>query len=288
MAESYLPWWLILLVGMWAIALVVWQHPSVHRELRWWAGLLTLVYMGFFFVALGKTPSATATSSAAVALPALSMAGLGLCMMISLSAGVWYVGRASELSRHFGYVVITLANCGVAFLMRAPEVAIGLSIVAGLEARRCFLRLRQFRPENPARHWLSSLMQFHQQEVPRDQTGIVWVIGGLGAVLACLLLGTVGYAMRYETSRTVASTRLPSLPSRILSDQQKSPAADHASLVDVIFGSRADVVVLLSVIVFLGLANFSTNDHKPGLERSEDSTDTTREPNPSATMERFR
>ena len=66
MDEPFLPWWLVLLLGMWAVALAVWQHPSVHREVRLWAGFLILVYSGLIFLALGfvSLPFGPAPSSA--------------------------------------------------------------------------------------------------------------------------------------------------------------------------------------------------------------------------------
>ena len=56
MVESRLPWWLVLLLGVWVAGLTVWSWPRAQRQVRWGAGLLSLVYLVLLVTALGGDP----------------------------------------------------------------------------------------------------------------------------------------------------------------------------------------------------------------------------------------
>ena len=119
MDEPFLPWWLMLLLAMWATAFAVWRQPAFHREVRLWAGLLTLVYVALIFLALGfgaHRPSAGPSPLANVRLLDL---GLAICIVTSLAASVWIFGGIAVRGRQVCYVILTLANAAYCVL-QAP------------------------------------------------------------------------------------------------------------------------------------------------------------------------
>ena len=264
MDEPFLPWWLVLLLGMWAGALAVWQHPSVHREIRLWAGLSTLVYLGLIFLALGVRPRVTAVASSHLVSDRIVNFGLAVCIIASLTAGVWMLGRIATRSRHLCYVVLTLSNAGFCFLVRAPELAVGLLAVAGLTSWPLIRKSMRARFRS-SRESLTELFRFIDEPVPRESVGEFWLIGGLNGILACALIGTIAYSLRIETSRPSASPRYTALPSRDYLDRIHSlenDSTEKTALLDLAFGQRADVVVLMAGIVFLSLA--TTLNDLPG------------------------
>lgn len=257
MDEPFLPWWLVLLLGMWAVALAVWQHPAVHREVRLWAGLSTLVYLGLIFMALGIRPRLNPADPPSLVSTRVVHAGQAICICVSLTASVWMLGRLAPRSRHLCYVVLTTSNAGFCFLARAPELAVGLLVIVGLSSWPLIRKGLQGGFRSP-RESLADLLRFTSEQVPRENIGEFWLIGGLNGILACVLIGTLAYSLRIETSRPVASPRYTALPSRQYLDRIHSlekSSADKPALLDLAFGQRADVVVLMAVIVFVSLAS---------------------------------
>ncbi len=261
MDESFLPWWLVLLLGMWAAALTLWQHPSVHREVRLWAGLSTLVYLGLIFLALGLGGRVANAEGSWLAAFRLDKVGLAGCVIVSLTSSVWMLGRLSVRSRRLCYVLLTTSNAAFCALVQGPEMALGLLVIAAISAWPLIQEWRRTTLRSP-REWLVGLVRFTETPVPRDQIGLFWLIGGLNGILACALIGTLAYSLRIETSRISASPRYTALPSREQLDRMQTSfhdPAEKSGLLDLATGQRADVVVLLAAIVFLSLAT-SLND----------------------------
>lgn len=255
MDEPFLPWWLMLLLAMWAIALTVWQFPAIHREIRLWAGLSVLVYLGLIFVALGLGPRSDGKDLAISSQSVLMHVGMAICIAISLTAGVGVSGRVSPTIRRLCYVGLTLANAGACALLQAPEISITLVLVAILAARPLVRDWGQF-IIRPRQQW-RQVNWFSDEPVTRNAMDQYWLMGAVNAILACLVIGTLAYSLRYETSRTVPSPRRTALPSldqlERIHSASSTPGRD-TGLLDLAFGERSDVVVLIAVIVFLCLA----------------------------------
>jgi hypothetical protein len=254
MDDPFLPWWSVLLLGMWSAAVTVWIHPSVHREMRVWAGLLTLVYIGLIFMALGggpAVPNGKTTTSSHFGSRDLFLTVL---IAISLTASVCSIGRLSSQCRTLCYVLLTLTNSGICVLLKQPEVAMGLVIVAGLNGRPL---VRQWMRQK-AVDWPDKLAEFTRfTPVPPDQQSEFGLIGSLTAIMALVLLGTISFSIHFETLGSTSSRSQNGLPTpdeidRVLRKQADSNSG--TSVIVLVLDRRADVVVLMAVIVFLVLA----------------------------------
>ena len=254
MDEPFLPWWLVLLLGMWAASLAIWQQPSLHREIRMWAGLLNLVYLGLIFLALGFVPRLVGPGSSFLLQIRMTDVGAAICVPCSLVAGVGMLGRISLRGRCICYLVLTISNSIFCFLIQGPEIAIGLLFVAIASAKP--LVQEWFRTSSRAPlEWLAELFRFTDE--PSEISGKFWLIAGMNGILAFVLMGTLAYSLRIETTRNTSSPRYSALPAR---DQlvwvQSSPSESirEPKLLELAFGHRADVVVMMAAIVFLYLA----------------------------------
>lgn len=255
MDEAFLPWWVVVLLGMWSISLTVWQHPSVHREVRLWAGLLSLVYMALIFLALGMGLRTSISAPNQLTRILLSYLGLGLCGLLSLSASVLLLARISRSSRQLCYVVVTLANAGLCAILQRGVISSGLLIVAAIAATPLFVKGTSRLPKQKL--W-SELLQFDVNSAAMEQPGKSWLTGGLTMLLACVFLGTSAYALRYEVSRENGTSRITVLPARAQVDAllfSGNAATAEPSLLNYIAATRADIVVLMAAIVFLALAS---------------------------------
>lgn len=257
MEESFLPWWLMLLLGMWAVAVALWQSPSVHREVRLWSGLATLVYLGLIFLALKNDARSTGSQPPGTWRNGLVALGSFACMAASLTASVWLLGRALPRSRRVSYLVLTFANAGVCVLMNASDFAVALTIIALISGRPFRDLIQPFAATRTLRDRFKGILQFDERPMGQEDVGRFWLTCGISGVVACVLIGTVGYSLRVETSRSVRSPRNSALPSRErieLRTADSNHSVHVPTVMEFAFGARADVVVLLAVIVFLGLA----------------------------------
>ena len=256
MDEQFLPWWLVLLLGLWTAALTIWQHPLVNREVRLWAGLSLSVYLGLIFLAVGLGPRGAGTGTVFLARAQFVSIGVVICIAMGLVSSVWMLGRTSLRSRRLCYTVVTLASAGFCALTHAFEIAIGLIIVAGFSLRPVFQR----RPgdEWPSqKEFFASFVRFQTEPIPNERSGEAWLIAGLNLVLACVLVGTLAYSLRIESSRSTLGPPLTALPSREILQQlhpDETASVEQVTLLDLLAGRRADVVVLMAAIVFLCLA----------------------------------
>ena len=271
MNESRLPWWLVLLLGVWIAALSVWGSPRAAREVRWGAGLLSLVYLALIFLALGGDPRALPTLSAAV--PRGVMAAVSaICAGIALLAGVCLLGQPTWRGRLMGFLIFTVANGLNCFAIGVASVG-GTLLVASLVLAMVLVR-ELGRDDWPSvSGWLRELIPVSSRtateatntEIHLPSTTRAGLAGATGIVLALLLVGTLRYVMRLETSRAVASHRFSALPSdERVRATWKSEVTGQSTVgpFELLFDQRADVIVLLTVMAFLALARHNaTRSH---------------------------
>ncbi len=263
MNESRLPWWLVLLLGVWIVALSAWGSSRAAREVRWGAGLLSLVYLALIFFALGGDPRALPTLSAAVPRGAAAAVS-AICAVIALLVGLCLLGQPTRRGRLMGILLFTIANGVNCFAIGVASVG-GTVLVAAIALAIALVR-ELGRDDWPSAHqWLRELIPVSSRaasnpmssEVHLPATTRAGLAGATGIVLALLLVGTLRYAMRFETSRAVASHRFSALPSaeRVRDALQNEDAGQSmARPFELLLDQRADVIVLLTVLAFLGLA----------------------------------
>jgi hypothetical protein len=261
MDESRLPWWLVVLLGVWVIALTVWQSSRWKPEIRWRAGGLSLVYLGLLVFALFRDPRPVTSASDAIISTRWNAAEIVrvLASLIAITAALFILAGPSRRGGLIWFAVLSLANAAICFASGAMAAAVGLGLLAmaGLiplarkNRRRGYISLRELLPETrPA-----AIHAFPFSPL---------LVGATGFALAILLVGTVRYSLRAEASRATASRRYSALPTatRIHSVLGTDVASERSTTVlDLATGRRADVVVLLAVLTFVSLA--STMSTKP-------------------------
>ena len=253
MNDPFIPWWLVLLLGMWAVALALWVHPNVHREVRLWSGLSTLIYLALIFFALPANSRHDLPLVAHSTLSRVADFSFAVGLAASLIASVYCSGRVSLRCRRVGYLVHTFANACVCAFLHQPEVALGLLIVFGVVARP-LVRNVSIPNSTSVRRWLTSAIEFRGGPVSSEKRGENWLVGGVVSILAFTFFGTIFYTQRCEISYVASSPRHSVLPIRdrlneILVNQTGPGRA--ASSLDLALGSRSELLVLMTVIVFL-------------------------------------
>ncbi|MEK6257335.1 MAG: hypothetical protein AABP62_01835 [Planctomycetota bacterium] len=263
MVESRLPWWLVLLLGVWVAGLSIWSWPRAQREVRWGAGLLSLVYLVLLFTALGGDPRTVQTSSAVPRGAATGSWAFAVTSAMTVLAGVFLLGRPSgrgQLAWFLGLTVGNAASCLVCGAAAAGGTLLAVSAVIGIVLAR---DLRQ----GPRPMWCEWL------PAPRSASIPVGLVGATGFVLALLLVGTLRYTVRVETSRATASHRFSAIPSvdrvRAVLETDAAPRST-AGPFELAFGRRADVIVLLAALAFLVLAMHNPSRRVPGVSKVED------------------
>jgi hypothetical protein len=257
MGEPFLPWWLVLLLGMWATALTLWRHPSVSRELCWWSGLATLIYSALILLALiPGIPSNVSPGSSASETHSLVRWSLMPGFAVILAASIWIAGRTTTGSRRLCYVILTITNAGICALLGSPEIAFGLAFVGLFSLRARWLR--ELQPSSAdGRQRLKQTFELGLPETTTTRSDESWISGLLSLVGACLLIGTLACALRIETSRVTSSTRYSTLPTQLIQDRLQSTVDERdqkKSALQLSAGNRGDILVLLAVIAFISLA----------------------------------
>lgn len=257
MGEPFLPWWLVLLLGMWSTALTLWRHPSVPRELCGWSGLATLIYSGLILLALVTGVPSTDSPVPTGGAPHLSVRwGLSICCMVVLATSIWIVGRTTTDSRRLCYTVLTAANAAVCALLGSPEIAVGLIFVGICSVPKEWLR--HFRQPTRGSHFrFKQVFALTGPESVSHRSEETLIAGMLSIVSACLVIGTLAYSLRVETSRVATSTRYSTLPAPLIHDRLQSAVGetDHKeSSLQLASGRRGDILVLLAVLAFISLA----------------------------------
>ena len=253
------PWWLMLLVGMWAVAITFWLHPASHREIRMWAGLSTLVYLGLIFLALRVVPQTQSSdhlSANDTRSTSPQQIGLAICVMTSLTASVWLLGPVSPRRKRICYLIVTLANAIVCFMVQQPEAALGLLIVAWIAVKPIVFAWSAPH-RRPSIQWLMGFTRFHHKPVGTERRGEYLLIGLLCGILTLTILGTISNGLKNETSQSATrfqptnQTTLEKLDVHIATTNNSS---SKITLIDFALETRSDLIVLMAVIVFLSLA----------------------------------
>lgn len=253
MNQSFLPWWLVLLLGLWAVALAVWQHPAISRESRLWAGFSILIYLAFLFLAIGFGPSNGPVDSTTQSIAQISFIATLVCIAVGLSFGVMLLGSISANQQRLCYVLFAVAGSGFCALNRALEIAIGLLIIAAISAKP-FVVQHGKRVAQSLRDLFLSLLQFEARTKSNEMIQELVLNASLNFVLGCVLIGTLAFSLRMESKPDTANPLNSALPSTILLHQLQGSDDDSPSLMSSAFGNRAEVLILLAVIVFLWLA----------------------------------
>ena len=253
MNQSFLPWWLVLLLGLWAVALAVWQHPAVSRESRLWAGFSILIYLAFVFLAIGFVPATGPVDLKTKSIAQISVVGMLVCIAIGLSFGVVMLGSISASQQRLCYAIFSVAGSGFCALNRSIEFAFGLLIIAALSAKP-FVVQHGKRVGQSLRNMFLNLLQFEGRTKSNETMQEIVLNASLNFVLACVLIGTLAFSLRLESAREVTDARNSALPSTVLLHQLHGNAIDRPSLMNSALGNRAEVLILLAVIVFLCLA----------------------------------
>ncbi len=262
MNDPFIPWWLAVLLGMWSVALTLWVRSKVNREVRLWSGLATLVYLALIFLALRVNPRQNLPLAFRSTVSQLADCSFGVCLAVSLTASLYCLGRVSVQHRRAGYLIHTLANASICALLQQPEVALGLLIVVGVLARP-LIRNLSIPASTSVREWLMTAIRFHDKSVALGEQGSYWLVGMLIGILAFTSFGTISYALRSETSQVASSPRHSALPTR---DQLSEVLVSRTipertvSLLNLALGRRSDILVLMTVIVFLHLAMSMAED----------------------------
>lgn len=257
MDDPRISWWLIVLVGTGVAGLAVWQSSRWTLQLRLGAGALALVYMAMLAIAVGGNSRTAAANWRGPEVLAASLCG------VSLLGAMLLIGRPSERGQLIWFALMSLANAGVCIVTGNAGIAIALTLIAipvvGL------LALDSRRPG-----WsFSELWPSSAKEAANESPYVVWLAGAAGFLIAVLLIGTSHYALHAESSRATTSRRHSALPTRTRLRTVLEVDANRersTSLMDLATGRRADITLLLAVLVFVSLA---TSISKPGAAKLE-------------------
>ena len=263
MDETFLPSWLLLLLGLWALALTVWQNRFAHHELRFWSGISTIAYLGLFLLTISAGPPFVEPRPAGERFSNSDFVALA-CLAISLISAIWSLGRLTATTKAVCYFSFTLANAAFCASMGHTELAIALLIVAAIEAKSlhqngCIASITWsvqglrtfFRPLPPARE---------------ARTGADLLTGAFNVVLTIALIGTLSYSLRTETTRPATGPGHTALPSRDYLKRfqvRASQPGETSSSLDLALGARSDIIVLTAVLVFLTLGSTLMEPNRP-------------------------
>jgi hypothetical protein len=247
MVESRLPWWLVLLLGVSVAGMSVWSWPRAKREIRWASGLLSLVYLVMLCWALGSDPRAGPAPGAVSRGAANGSWLFGITTAMAVMAGVFLLGRPSGRGQLAWFFLLTMGNAASCFVCGAASIGGALLAIAAMIGIVLRQELRQ-----GARPMFSEWFP-----APQSGSMSIGLVSATGFVLALLLVGTLRYTVRVETSRATSSHRFSAIPSvdRVRSVLQSEAAPDSKVVsFELAFGRRADVIVLLAALAFLVLA----------------------------------
>jgi len=262
MVESRLPWWLVLLLGVWVAGLSVWSWPRAKREVRWGAGLLSLAYLGLLFAALGGDPRVVQAQGVIPRGAAALSWAFAVSGAVAVLAGVFLLGRPAGRGQLAWFLVLTVANAASCFVCGAAGVGWTLLAVSSVTGMVLGRELR--RGTRPMwSEWLPA---------PQSASIPIGLVGATGFVLALMLVGTLRYTVRVETLRSTASHRFSAMPSVDRVRSALETEADFGSTAgpfELAFGRRADVIVLLAALAFLVLATHNPSQSVPEVSNPE-------------------
>ena len=248
MDDSHRPWWLVLLLGVCVVGLAVWQSDRFKPQVRVGAMLLALVYLAFLAFTIGGDPRGVATWRS---WSAQDYAFLGQAVL-SVTAAILLVGRPHPRGQAVWFGVMSLMNAIICAAQKSTGTASLLALIGLTCVIYLIKELWSGRPLRTEDLW----PQFFSKQENRA-AGAIWLSGATGLVVSVLLIGTIHYALRAESSRATPTRRLSALPqpARIRS-LLNIPAADQHSGLPTLtaFGNRPDIIVLLSVLAFISIS----------------------------------
>ena len=259
MDDSHRPWWLVVLLGVGVVGLAVWQSIRFKPHVRAGAMLLALIYLAFLAFTIGGDPRGVATWRSWSTQDYLFIAQA----VLSVMAAVLLVGRPHPRGQAVWLGLMSTMNA----IICAVEKSTGTASLLSLLGFACVVYLVK-------EYWSGKPLQTEDQwpqlfSNREDRTaGAIWLSGATGLVVSVLLIGTIHYAMRAESSRATPTRRLSALPqsTRIRSLLNIPAAAQHSGLArSTTFDKRPDIVVLLSVLAFVSFSaamatRWSSND----------------------------
>lgn len=245
MDDSHRPWWLVVLLGVCVVGLAVWQSSRFKPQVRAGAMLLALIYLAFLAFTIGGDPRGVATWRSWSTQDYLFTGQA----VLSVVAAVLLVGRPHPRGQAVWFGLMSLMNA----IICAGEKSTGTASLLALLGLGCVIYLVK-------EYWSGRFLQtedlwpqlFSKQEV--ETAGAIWLSGATGLVVSVLLIGTIHYALRAESSRANPTRRLSAMPqaARVRS-LLNFTAADHDSELATLTAPerRPDIIVLLSVLAFI-------------------------------------
>jgi hypothetical protein len=258
MDDSHRPWWLVVLLGVCVVGLAVWQSARFKPQVRSGAMLLALIYLAFLAFTIGGDPRGVATWRSWSTQDYLFIGQA----VLSVIAAVLLVGRPPPRGQAVWFGLMSIMNA----IICAAEKLTGTASLLALLGFACVIYLvKEYWSGRPLRTEDLWPQLFSK---PEDKAGAaIWLSGATGLVVSVLLIGTIHYALRAESSRATPTRRLSALPqSARIRSLLNIPAADqHSGLATLTaFGKRPDIVILLSVLAFISfsaaVAKRSTSD----------------------------
>jgi hypothetical protein len=251
MDSTLLPWWSVLLVVLWLIALILWIRPGTHPEIRRWSGVAAFVYAVLLLATLASSaaarPSVTTTQSGFANY--LRIAVAAVCVL----ASIWMIGPLTLRGKRLCFCCLTIFNSMLCLSLGHIEVAAILLAVAGWS----FYKLTPDILRCSFREVLTTFLHFDTTDANATDRGESILAGILGCFVSLVLLGSVSFAQRVESQRNSYSATASAFPARADIDRilKSSNGTERSgNLVDQLFQSRNDLILLLSTIVFLRLA----------------------------------
>jgi hypothetical protein len=283
MDDSRIPWWLVLLVGIGVTGLAVWQSARWKLPIRLGAGALAMLYLVLLAIAVGGDPRGMATARTGSLKEVLTTLLGGL----SVTSAVLLSGRPAFRGQLVWFGLMSLANAGICFAWETVGIA-SLLVIAGFTS--LVLLVKECRSGGPLKSsdcWPRPPFEpAGSPSNPVDESLHVSVLAGaVGLVLGVALIGTSYFALHTESTRATMTRRHSALPSRtrvrsvldIRPDVERSIPA-----IELAFGRRADVVVLLAVLAFVALAASTSTHLAPAPVPSGDSASGSNPPDSEA------
>lgn len=210
--------------------------------------LLALIYFAFLAFTIGGDPRGVATWRSWGTQDYLFIGQA----VLSVIAAVLLVGRPHPRGQAVWFGLMSIMNA----IICAAEKSTGTALSFALLGFACVIYLsKEYWSGRPLR---TEDLWPQLFSIPEDKTtGAIWLSGATGLVVSVLLIGTIHYAMRAESSRATPTRRLSALPqSARIRSLLNIPAADqHSRLAtSTTLSKRPDIVVLLSVLAFLSFS----------------------------------
>jgi hypothetical protein len=221
---------------------------------------MALIYLAFLAFTIGGDPRGVATWRSWSTQDYLFIGQA----VLSVMAAVLLVGRPHPRGQAVWFGLMTLMN---AIICAAEKSVVTASLLALLGFGCVIYLIKEYWSGRPLRTedlWPQFISKQQDKAV-----GAIWLSGATGLVVSVLLIGTIHYALRAESSRATPTRRLSALPqSARIRSLLDIPATDqHSGLgTSTAVGRRPDIVVLLSVLAFISfsaaVAKHSTSDEE--------------------------